>query len=70
MTLESVLVTVLGYLLVVAAVIVTIHDGKTWWPSFAAVLRASAATPWLLPLIACLALSWAVDAWQKASAKR
>ena len=69
MMLESLLVTVLGCLLVVATVIVTINGGKTWWPSFAAVLRASAATPWLLPLIACLALSWAFDAWQKVSAK-
>lgn len=70
MMLESLLLTVLGCLLLVAAVIVTINDGKAWWPSFASVLRASAAAPWSLPLIACLALSWAFDAWQKATTKR
>lgn len=69
MTLESLLVSILGWLLVAAAVIVTINDGKTWWPSFAAVLHAASATPWLLPLVACLALSWAFAAWQKTAAK-
>lgn len=70
MMLESLLLTVLGCLLLVAAVIVTVDDGEAWWPSFATMLRASSATPWSLPLSACLALSWAFDAWQKATTKR
>jgi hypothetical protein len=68
MTLESFLLVGLAGVLLLAAVIVTVKHGA-WWPSFAAALPASAATPWLLPLSACLALSWAFGAWQKGSAK-
>ena len=68
--LESALLVALAGVLLLAAVIVTVQHGATWWPAVAAALHAAAATPWSLPLIACLALSWAFGAWQNVTTKR
>ncbi len=56
--LESVLATGLGGVLGLAAAVVTLIYGATWWPSFKAVLPAPAAMQWALALLGCLCLSW------------
>lgn len=65
MRLESMLATALAGVLLLAAVVVTIIYGATWWPSFKAVLPAPAATQWWLALLGCVCLSWVLGTWAR-----
>lgn len=65
MRFENVLATVLGGVLVLAAVVATIIYGAAWWPQFKTLLPTPAATQWWLTLLGCVGLSWLLGAWPR-----
>lgn len=67
LTLERVLTITLVGVLLLAAAIVTLVYGATWWPSFKMLLPAAAAAQWWLALGGCLGLSWVLGAWSSPS---
>lgn len=58
LALERWLTFALASVLLLAALVVTLIYGASWWPAFAVLRPAPLTAQWLMALMACIGVSW------------